>query len=62
MFFLGIIAIQQVFFLPGIILTKFIGLKTRLITHCIAIITSSLVFNYVFVLLMTALHVYTEPP
>jgi len=58
MFFLGILSIFQIFFIPGIILIKQIGFKTRLITKLISIITSSLTINYCLVLCLTTFHLY----
>jgi len=60
MFFLGILATQQVLILPGLILTKAIKFKTRFICHLMAIICSSLVINYLLVFFLTALHLFTK--
>ncbi len=61
MFFLGILGILQVLFLPGAILLRIIQFKSRPVAVFMAVITSSLVINYCLVFLLTAIHLYPRP-
>lgn len=60
MYVLGILGILQVFFIPGVVLMRRINFKTRPVAYTMGVISASLVFNYCFVFLTTALHLYSR--
>lgn len=60
MFFRGIIGIFQVLFLPGLILCRATGFKSRWLARLIVVVITSLVFNYCLVFFLTAFHLYSR--
>ena len=60
MVILGILGILQVFFIPGIVLSRRINFQTRPFAYSIGVISTSLVFNYCLVFLTTTLHLYSR--
>jgi hypothetical protein len=60
MFFLGILGILQILFIPGLIILRTLNFKSRFIASLMAVITTSLIINYCFVFLLTVFHVYTR--
>lgn len=60
MFFLGVFAVIQVTFLPGILLLKIFPTRWRLIPTGVYAFGLSLVANYALVLILTSVHLYTR--
>ena len=58
MFFLGITAILQIFFFPGLITLHQLKFKSRLVAKIVITIALSLVINYCLVFFLTAVHLY----
>jgi hypothetical protein len=58
MFFLGIIGILQVLFIPGLIVLPMIKLRIRPMAYFIGVVSCSLVINYCLVFLLTVFHLY----
>jgi hypothetical protein len=56
-FFLGVLSLVQVLFLPGIILLKLFNLKRGMIQTIVFAFGLSLVFNFLWVLLLTSLKI-----
>lgn len=60
MFVYGILAILQILFLPGLIIYKKAGIKGSVIQNLSVIIGASLLSNYLGVLILTVLNIYTR--
>ncbi len=61
MTFLGILALIQILFLPGILAMKVLKPGGGLLQKLIYIIGISLILNFLLVFLLTALHIYIQP-
>lgn len=60
MFFLGVLSIIQMICLPGLIVTAFLPIPGRGIARWISVFGISLLVNYLLVVLLTLLHLYTQ--
>lgn len=60
MFFLGIIGLIQVCFVPGYILYRYLGLRESLIANLATTFFFSLIINYILVFALTVLGIYTR--
>jgi hypothetical protein len=60
MFSLGILAIFQVLFFPGLIIKKFVKLPKNIFFLISSIIAFSLIFNYLFVFFMTGIGIFVR--
>ena len=61
MTFLGILALIQILFLPGILVMKVLKPGGGLLQKFIYIVGISLILNFLLVFLLTALHIYLQP-
>jgi hypothetical protein len=61
MTFLGILALIQILFLPGILAMKVLKPGGGLLQKLIYIVGISLILNFLLVFLLTALHIYLQP-
>ena len=61
MFFLGVLGVIQVLFLPGIIFTSIINFPKRFLERFFITIAASMVINYCLVLLLTVCHIFVRP-
>jgi hypothetical protein len=59
--FLGVLALLQILFLPGLLISRWVRLGGGFLQKTIQIVGISFIVNFVLVFLFTALHIYIQP-